>query len=150
MSRSTAPECDTVTHALDIPVRHGRPLKMTTFNVSKPLTFGIEMELKIIKEADGLLSPSCLMAQLPQATRKLFMPEATQATIEFVSTVHSDVGDMLLEAIEHLSVLKQTAYLSDVALVWHSMMFCKPPSTRCSTWINAIGSWPAETALRLN
>ncbi|MBV5299126.1 MAG: hypothetical protein JZU64_13595 [Rhodoferax sp.] len=96
----------------------GYHLKMTTFNVSKPLTFGIEMELQIIKEADGLLSPSCqgLMAQLPQATRRLFMPEATQSTIEFVSTVHSDVDDMLIEAFEHLSVLKQTATSMQLSL----------------------------------
>ncbi len=84
---------------------------MATFNVSKPLTFGIEMELQIIKEQDGLLSPSCgeLMAQLPEESRKLFMPEATQSTIEFVSTVHSDADHMLNEAMEHLSSLKVAA-----------------------------------------
>ncbi len=84
---------------------------MATFNASKPLTFGIEMELQIIKEADGLLSPSCdgLMAALPDRSRKLFMPEATQSTIEFVSTVHSDVDDMFNEAVEHISVLKMNA-----------------------------------------
>lgn len=84
---------------------------MTSFNSSKPLTFGIEMELQIIKEDDGLLSPSCesLLAALPDGSRKLFMPEATQSTIEFVSTVHSDVDEMLNEAIKHVTVLKQNA-----------------------------------------
>lgn len=84
---------------------------MTTFNCSKPLTFGIEMELQIIKEADGLLSPSCaaLMAQLPDTSRKLFMPEATQSTIEFVSTVHNDADVMLDEAMAHVAVLKKIA-----------------------------------------
>ena len=81
---------------------------MQSFNPSKPLAFGIEMELQIIKESDGLLSPSCdgLMAALPDRSRKLFMPEATQSTIEFVSTVHSDVDDMISEAVEHIYVLK--------------------------------------------
>lgn len=84
---------------------------MTTFTCSKPLTFGIEMELQIIKDSDGLLSPSCkaLMTQLPDTSSKLFMPEATRSTIEFVSTVHNDVDDMLHEAMEHLTVLKQIA-----------------------------------------
>ncbi|MBP6007240.1 MAG: YbdK family carboxylate-amine ligase [Rhodoferax sp.] len=69
------------------------------------------MELQIIKESDGLLSPSCdgLMAALPDRSRKLFMPEATQSTIEFVSTVHSDVDDMISEAVEHIYVLKASA-----------------------------------------
>lgn len=84
---------------------------MTNFHASKPLTFGIEMELQIIKQADGLLSPSCqgLMASLPDRSRQLFMPEATRSTIEFVSTVHTDVDEMLNEAMEHVSVLKQRA-----------------------------------------
>ncbi len=84
---------------------------MTSFKASLPLTFGIEMELQIIKEVDGLLSPSCdsLMADLPEASRQLFMPEATQSTIEFVSTVHSDVDQMLSEALAHVSVLKKCA-----------------------------------------
>lgn len=84
---------------------------MTTFNCSKPLTFGIEMELQIIKNSDGLLSPACkeLMAQLPDSSRKLFMPEATRSTVEFVSTVHNDVDNMLNEAIEHVTALKQIA-----------------------------------------
>lgn len=84
---------------------------MTLFKPSKPLTFGIEMELQIIMESDGLLSPSCkrLMTMLPESSRRLFMPEATQSTIEFVSTVHSNVDDMLNEAVEHLSVLKKIA-----------------------------------------
>lgn len=84
---------------------------MTIFTCSAPLTFGIEMELQIIKDGDGLLSPSCsaLMAQLPETSRQLFMPEATQSTIEFVSSVHHDVDNMLDEAMAHLAVLKQLA-----------------------------------------
>lgn len=84
---------------------------MTTFTCSKPLTFGIEMELQIIKDVDELLSPSCkeLMERLPETSRRLFMPEATQSTIEFVSTVHHDVDDMLNEAVEHVTVLKEIA-----------------------------------------
>lgn len=91
---------------------------MTTFTCSKPLTFGIEMELQIIRDADGLLSPSCnaLMEKLPDTSRRLFMPEATQSTVEFVSTVHSDVDEMRNEAIEQVAVLEQIAVEMELKL----------------------------------
>lgn len=91
---------------------------MTPFTPSKPLTFGMELELQIITRRDGLLSPSCpdLLDRLPAASRALFMPEATQSTIEFVSTVHSDVRDMHIEAGQHLKCLVDTAAEMDLGL----------------------------------
>ena len=91
---------------------------MSSFKPSKPLTFGIELELQIIKRRDGLLSPSCpaLLQSLPATSRALFMPEATQSTIEFVSTVHSDVSDMHSEASQHLKSLVETAAEMDLGL----------------------------------
>jgi carboxylate-amine ligase len=84
---------------------------MTIFKKSQPLTFGIEMELQIIQGDTGMLSPACaeLLTALPEGSRQLFTPEATQSTIEFVSTVHDDPDRMLGEARQHVAVLRHCA-----------------------------------------
>ena len=91
---------------------------MTIFKPSKPLTFGIELEIQIIKRRDGLLSPSCpdLLERLPETSKAVFMPEATQSTIEFVSTVHSDAREMHSEAFKHVKCLAETAAEMDLGL----------------------------------
>lgn len=84
---------------------------MTKFKDSKALTFGIEMELQIIQVKGGMLSPAGgeLLDSLPAGTRKIFTPEATQSTIEFVSTVHDEPDGMLAEAQEHMGVALECA-----------------------------------------
>lgn len=71
------------------------------FKKSDALTFGMELELQIINASTGTLSPSSLefwnyLQSTPQAER--FSLEATLATIELNTSVHTDADGMAAEA----------------------------------------------------
>lgn len=72
------------------------------FSQSDDLTFGMELEFQIVNDRTGLLSPSSLefwdaLQQRKDAPR--FSLEATLATIELNTSVHSDASEMLEEVI---------------------------------------------------
>ncbi|MGQ3052056.1 MAG: YbdK family carboxylate-amine ligase [Roseateles sp.] len=82
------------------------------FATSERLTFGLELELEVIDAGTGQLSPSSLSIwEELQATEhgQQFALEATQATIELNSSIHTDAVSM------HEEVHARVRQLQDVA-----------------------------------
>lgn len=82
------------------------------FSKSDDLSFGMELELQIVSDSTGLLSPSSLefwdaLQQRDDASR--FSLEATLATIELNTSVHTDAGEMLKEVIGLTNTLTNLA-----------------------------------------
>jgi len=82
------------------------------FQHSKALTFGMELELQIVDDATGRLSPSSAalwreLELLPEHER--FSLEATQSTIEVTTSVHEDADTMEDEARDLVRTVKQIA-----------------------------------------
>ena len=89
------------------------------FAESKALTFGMELELQIVNVDTGMLSPSSLDIWREAAQRKdseRFSLEATQATIEINTSIHSDADAMLEETLELVSALRTIASSSRLDL----------------------------------
>lgn len=82
------------------------------FNNSEALTFGLELELQLVSPTSGRLSPSGLevhklLAAGPHAAK--FALEATLATIEVNSSVHSDGAEMEGEVFHLVETARQAA-----------------------------------------
>jgi len=70
------------------------------FSTSNALTFGLELEFQIVNEATGLLSPSSLEIWRKLSEREdvaRFSLEATLATMEINSSIHTSADAMLAE-----------------------------------------------------
>jgi glutamate---cysteine ligase / carboxylate-amine ligase len=86
---------------------------------SKPLTFGMELELQIIDRDTGKLSPSSgvlwrELEVLPE--RERFALEATQSTIEVTTSVHEDSDEMEQEARDLVAIVKGIALAKNLDL----------------------------------
>lgn len=82
------------------------------FAVSDPLTFGLELEFQIVDPATGLLAPAAPALYRTfegTAHAKAFALEATQATIEFNSSIHRSPAEMAQEVMQKVGLLKQAA-----------------------------------------
>ncbi|SDP11020.1 carboxylate-amine ligase [Rhodoferax sp. OV413] len=82
------------------------------FHHSKALTFGMELELQIVDDATGSLSPSSgelwsELEKLPEIER--YALEATLSTIEVTSSIHEDSDEMEVESRKLVSTLKDIA-----------------------------------------
>ncbi|WP_394791590.1 YbdK family carboxylate-amine ligase [Rhodoferax sp.] len=82
------------------------------FQHSKALTFGMELELQIVDDATGLLSPSSgelwtELERLPEIER--YALEATLSTIEVTSSIHEDSDEMEVESRSLVTTLKNIA-----------------------------------------
>ncbi len=89
------------------------------FAESKALTFGMELELQIVNVDTGMLSPSSLDIWREAAQRgdsERFSMEATQATIELNTSIHSNADTMLEETLELVSALRAIASRSGLDL----------------------------------
>lgn len=79
------------------------------FTDSKALTFGMELELQIVNEQTGRLSPSSLAIWKEAVKRddaERFSLEATQSTIELNTSIHSSADTMLEEALHLVGTLR--------------------------------------------
>ena len=82
------------------------------FAASEALTFGLELELQIVDRATGLLTPGgvALRAAFEGSEDEArFALEATQATIEFNSSIHRDPARMHQEVDEKVRLLCDAA-----------------------------------------
>lgn len=89
------------------------------FIPSRPLTFGLELELEIVDLGTGQLSPTSLpiwreLQQTPHG--QLYALEATQSTIELNSSVHEDAESMRQEVQARVAQLQQVAKAHGVAV----------------------------------
>jgi glutamate---cysteine ligase / carboxylate-amine ligase len=89
------------------------------YKLSKPLTFGMELELQIVDRDTGKLSPSSAvlwreLEVLPQHER--FALEATQSTIEVTTSVHEDSDTMEQEARDLVTIVKNIALAKNLDL----------------------------------
>jgi glutamate---cysteine ligase / carboxylate-amine ligase len=82
------------------------------FNASAPLTFGLELELQIVDATTGLLSPSsmALWPALQAGERsRHYALEATLATIELNSSVHTDADRLATEVVALAGEVRRVA-----------------------------------------
>lgn len=82
------------------------------FAKSEALTFGLELEFQIVNEATGLLSPSSLEIWKQLADNKnleRYSLEATLATMEINSSVHTKADDMAIEVTALTQHIRQIA-----------------------------------------
>ncbi|MEO7255455.1 MAG: YbdK family carboxylate-amine ligase [Casimicrobium sp.] len=87
------------------------------FADSKALTFGMELELQIVNKETGKLSPSSLEIWREASLRndaERFSMEATQATIELNTSIHSSADTMLEETLHLVATLRNIAAASGV------------------------------------
>ncbi len=82
------------------------------FQPSNALTFGMELELQLVDEATGQLSPCSAelwreLEQLPERAR--YALEATRATMEVTSSIHQDADALEAETRENVRTLKKIA-----------------------------------------
>lgn len=78
------------------------------FATSEALTFGLELELQIVDRATGLLTPGSIALRADfedSEDADRFALEATQATIEFNSSIHRDATQMQQEVDEKMRLL---------------------------------------------
>lgn len=82
------------------------------FKKSKTLTFGMELELQLVDEDTGQLSPCSAelwseLELLPEHER--FSLEATRSTMEVTSSIHEDADALEAETRENVLTLKKIA-----------------------------------------
>lgn len=82
------------------------------FKKSEALTFGMELELQLVDDATGQLSPCSAelwseLEVLPEHAR--FSLEATRSTMEVTSSIHHDADTLEAETRENVLTLKKIA-----------------------------------------
>jgi glutamate---cysteine ligase / carboxylate-amine ligase len=115
------------------------------FATSERLTFGLELELEVIDAGTGQLSPSSLpIWEELQATEhgQQFALEATQATIELNSSVHTDADAM------HAEVAARVRQLQDVAAS-RGLAVCGGGTHVAQFWNERVLT-PSERAYKLD
>lgn len=122
------------------------------FAKSDDLTFGMELEFQIVNDRTGLLSPSSLefwdaLEQRNDASR--FSLEATLATIELNSSVHTDANEMLEEVtgltntLNHLATPKNLLIRgggTQLTQFWNDRVFA--PTARAEVLSQKFGFLP--------
>ncbi|MEK8025547.1 YbdK family carboxylate-amine ligase [Pseudaquabacterium rugosum] len=115
------------------------------FTPSAPLTFGLELELQVLDPRTGRLVPAASglwTALQPRPQARHFALEATQATIEFNSSVHTHADRLADEVAACVGLLREVARDqglelhgggTQIAQFWNQRVLTPTPRARLLT-----------------